>query len=238
MATRPVSSIADQLTAGHLIIQNSINDPEIMDLVGEFGYDAAKLNAALTLYNTARAAVELQKNKAGDQQNATQAFNEAQKTAFDAYQALAKVARAVFSADPAQLTMLGLTGGMPKDNPSFFNAAYTLFDNASGNEALAEVGYDAAKLTSERLKIAAMSTADLAQEAAKGAAQQATAEQDAAMQALNDWVGQYRKIAKVALRGKKQLLEKIGITARSSKTDAQRAAPAKAAATRAAKKNQ
>jgi hypothetical protein len=47
---------------------------------------------------------------------------------------------------------------------------------------------------------------------------------------------QYLKIAKVALRGKKQSLQKIGVTARTAKTAAQRVAPAKAAATRAAKK--
>ena len=52
---------------------------------------------------------------------------------------------------------------------------------------------------------------------------------------MNDWVAQYLKIAKVALRGKKQLLEQIGVTARTTKTAAQRAAPRKAAATRAAK---
>jgi len=40
----------------------------------------------------------------------------------------------------------------------------------------------------------------------------------------------------VALSGKPQLLEKLGVLARTSKTAAQRAAPKKAAATRAAKK--
>jgi len=44
------------------------------------------------------------------------------------------------------------------------------------------------------------------------------------------------KIAKVALSGKKQLLEKLGVLARTSKTAAQRLAPKKASATRAAKK--
>jgi len=53
---------------------------------------------------------------------------------------------------------------------------------------------------------------------------------------MNDWVARYLKIAKVALRGKKQLLEKIGVAVRTTKTKAQRAAPKKAAATRAAKK--
>jgi predicted pyridoxine 5'-phosphate oxidase superfamily flavin-nucleotide-binding protein len=44
------------------------------------------------------------------------------------------------------------------------------------------------------------------------------------------------KIEKLALRGKKQLLEKIGVTARTTKKAAQRVAPKKVAATRAAKK--
>ena len=47
---------------------------------------------------------------------------------------------------------------------------------------------------------------------AKGSAQQATQDQDAALAAISDWVAQYLKIAKVVLRGKRQLLEKIGVT--------------------------
>ena len=46
---------------------------------------------------------------------------------------------------------------------------------------------------------------------------------------MNEWVAQYLKIAKVALRGKTQLLEKIGVLARTRQT---------AAETRAAKKGQ
>ncbi len=90
-------------------------------------------------------------------------------------------------------------------------AANTLFDNAAN--------------IAERARVDAWEQADLAQE------------QEAALVALNEWVAQYVKIAKVALRSKKQLLEKIGVTARTTKTKAQRAAPKKAAATRAAKKS-
>jgi hypothetical protein len=146
------------------------------------------------------------------------------------------VARAVFIKDKAQLSALGLPGTMPLNTAGFLAAAYTLFDNARTLPALADYGYDSPKLQSERLKIAAYDTANQQQEAAKGAAQQATREQDAALQALNDWTAQYLKIAKVALSGKPQLLEKIGVVARTSKTAAQRAAPMKASATRAAKK--
>ena len=75
-----------------------------------------------------------------------------------------------------------------------------------------------------------------AQEAAKGAAQQATAEQTAAMDALDEEMRAFRRIAKVALKDAPQLLEKLGIPVRSTRTEAQRHAGAKAAATRKAKK--
>ena len=112
----------------------------------------------------------------------------------------------------------------------------TLFDNAAASGLLAAFGYDADRLAEERAKIEAFDTANQAQEMAKGASQQASQDQEAALTKMNEWVAQYVKIAKVALRGKKQSLEKIGVTARTSKTAAQRAAPTKAAATRAAKK--
>src|SRR5947207_1233197 len=139
-----------------------------------------------------------------------------------------------------RLTALGLTGAMPRATAAFLAAAHGLFDNALNvpeiKTALAAYGYDAAKVQSERAKIAAFDSANQRREAAKGAAQQATREQEAALQAVSDWAGQYTRIAKVALRDKKHLLEKLGIGVRASKTAAQRAAPQKAAATRAARK--
>jgi hypothetical protein len=84
--------------------------------------------------------------------------------------------------------------------------------------------------------ITAFEAADRSQDQAKGSAQQATRDQDAALKALKLWYQQYIKIARVALQGKKELLEKLGIRMLSSKTAAQRGAVTKAAATREAKK--
>jgi hypothetical protein len=132
---------------------------------------------------------------------------------------------------------LGLAGKQPRGTAAFIAAGYTLFDNAGSVAALANLGYTEEKIAAERGKIEAFDSANQVQEAAKGAAQQATQDQDAALAAMNDWVMTYLKIAKVALRNKKQLLEKIGVAARTAKTATQRAAPQKAAATRAAKKS-
>ena len=233
--SRPKQSIAQELNAGQLAISNSLSDPEIQSLVAQFGYPADKLNEGKALYDAALAAVNAEKAAAGAQQESTRTLEQAEESARDAYQALAKVARAVFLKDKA-LNTLGLNGSTPKDTAGFLAAAYALFDNARTLPALADYGYDSPKLQSERLKIAAYDAANQQQESAKGAAQQATREQDAALQALNAWTSQYLKIAKVALRDKSQLLEKLGVLARTSKTAAQRAAPKKASATRAAKK--
>lgn len=217
MATQPMRAISDRLNAAQVAISNTLADAELQALVAGFGYTAEKVTAGRQLYDRALAAVNAQTAAAGAQQQATAHLRAADVAARDAYQALAQVARAAFAKDKAQLAGLGLTGRMPRKTAAFLAAAYTLFANAAGVAALAAFGYDPARLTGERAKIAALDTANQAQEAAKGDAQQATRNQDAALAALADWLAQYRKIARVALRGKPQLLEKLGITVRARK---------------------
>ena len=216
MPTKPTLTIAGRLNVAHVAIANSLADAEIQSLVAAYGYAPAKLNEGQALYDGALAAVTAQKAAAGAQLQATQEMAAAEVAARDAYQALAKVARAIFQGDKARLTALGLNGAAPRATATFLAAAAALFDNAVGAPTLADYGYDGERLAAERAKIAAFDLANQGQEAAKGAAQQATREQDAALTSLDAWRAQYIKIARVALRGKKQLLEKIGVPARTS----------------------
>jgi len=209
-------SIAERLNAAQVAISNSLADAEIQSLVAGYGYAPAKLNEGQALYAAALAAVAAQKSAAGAQLQATQELVEAEKSARDAYQALAKVARAIFKDDRARLTALGLTGAAPRSTAGFTASAPALFENAAGAPTLAAYGYDAGRLAEERAKIAAFDLANQKQEAAKGAAQQASREQKTALASLEAWRAQTIKIARVALRGKRQLLEKIGVPARTS----------------------
>lgn len=239
MPANPKNSIAERLNLAQIVINNSLTDEEIKSLVGGYGYPVAKLNAGKSLYTAAVNAVNNAQAAAGAQQQATALVKSAEQIARDAYQALAKICRAIFNDNPARLEMLKLNGVMPRTVAGFLGNASALFDNALGvaeiQTALAEFGYPAEKLQNERAKIVNYDQANQAQEAAKGAAQQATALQDTALGELDDWIARYLKIARVALRDDRQLLEKLSILSRSSKTAAQRAAPAKASATRAAK---
>lgn len=233
------TSIADRLNAAQVAINNTLTDAEIQAAVAAYGYPVEKINAGKGVYDRAVAAVNAQIAATGAQRETTAAMEAAKKAAYAAYQSLAKVARAVFVQDKARLIRLGLTGAMPKSTAGFLTAASALFENAIAPEIqtlLANFGYDSSKLQNERAVIAAYETANSNQEQAKGATQQATRDQEAALKELELWLNQYIKIARVALRDKKELLEKLGVRALSGKTAAQRSAPVKAAATREAKK--
>jgi hypothetical protein len=229
---RPKTTIAEQLNAAQLAIANTLEDAEIQALVARLGYPAEVIGKGRELYEAAISAVNAQRAAAGAQQDATQREDEARKVAWDAYQALAKIARAIFATDKTRLEALGLHGSMPPSTAAFIAAAVTLFDNAQGIQELADYGYGIERLAAERMKIDAYVEANNRQEAAKGAAQQSTREQGEALKALNEWLAQYIKVARVGLREKAQLLEKIGVVARTSKTRAQQEASQKMAAAR------
>jgi len=234
------TTIAGQLSAASLAINNTVGDAELQALVAVYGYTAVKIQQGQALYSAADDAVNTQNVAAGAQRQATLQARAAEQSARATYQALAQVARAVFMRDMAARATLGLVGSAPLVAAEFKAAANQLFDNAINiaaiSHTLALYGYDSERLTRERAALVAFSQADQAQVAAMGAAQQATRDQQAALTALSEWLAQYLKIARVALRDKPQLFEKLGGVARSSRTAAQRQAPKKAAATRTARK--
>jgi len=222
----PNDKKANLLKRAALAIDNTLADAQIRELVAAYSYTPEALAEARKLVDAAQAASRAQLVAAGEQQQATAAFVQANAAARAAYQALAKLARA--SCDKPSLTKLGLSGSEPQAAGAFMKAAFDLFDNAPQVPMLASrFGYDAAKLAAERAKVSALQAADQAQGTAMGAAQQVTVQQQAAFKALEAWLAEYLKIAKVALRADPQQLEKIGVVARTTKTAAQRAAAQK-----------
>jgi hypothetical protein len=199
------------------------------------------VDSGQALFHAAAEAVNKQNVAAGAQRQATLALRAAERSARASYQALAEVARAVFARDPGTREILGLKGATPLNTAAFKAAADQLFDNAlyiaAISNALGQYGYDRERLTNDRRLIAAFGQIYQAQVAAIGAAQQATRDQQAALAALKEWMSQYLRIARVALRAKPELYAKLGGLVRNSRTAAQRQAPKKAAATRAAKKS-
>lgn len=233
-------SIASQTKQFETAINNALKNATIKAAVQPFGYTVARLNAGKSLLNAAIAAIDEATALTGEKQFATANVKDAFKTARGAYQDLAKVARAIFQDQPAHLAALSLDKPMPRTMDAFALSAHTLFNSGEYTDlirdALEENGYDSTKLSPEGAKIAAFKDAREAQSTCIGNAQNAKSEQRKALKALREWSMAFRKIARVALQDKPELLEVLGILHRSVKTKAQRSAPARSAATRAKNK--
>lgn len=234
------NSIPTQLKSAEAAINNALKYAEIKAAVLPYGYTVAKLNGGRGLYAEASAAFDHALALGGDQQVATAEVNSALKIARKVYQDLAKLCRVVFAKQPGTLARLGLNKPMPRPMDDFVVAADTLFNwnehTQDIKDALEAKTYDSSKVSQERSKIAALNVARQTQKGFMGDAQEAKAAQRTALKELHEWYMEFRKLARLALKDKPQLLEKLGILHRSVKTKAQRGATAKAKVTREKKK--
>ena len=223
--TRPKTSIAEQLNAANIAINNAQNDPEIMTALARFNFGSEAFAEGRQFHTDALRAFEEQQDARGRQRQAAAELLKAKDTARIAYQALAQISRQLLS--KADQVRLGLTGKMPASTAGRLIAAQTLFDNARLEDMqplLAERGYNRLRLDHEYAIIVAFDTANQAHTAAKGAAQHATQMQRKALATLRRWMGQLRSTARVALLETPQLLETLGFIAPNGPSAAQRRA--------------
>ena len=238
--TRPKKAISAQINAASVAVANAAADPEISTAMGGVGFGPQRLAIGRGLIEAASFAVSAQVAAAGAYRAASATADSFEKVSRSGVSSFGQVAAVALGDDRAALTTLGLDRPMPRAIAPFLTAVLAVYDNALGNpgllEKLSAFGYNQERLTAERGRVLELIEARRAQEMAKGAAQQATAKQGQAMTALAREMRDFRRIARVALKDRPQLLEKLGIMARSTRTAAQRGAGKKAAATRAAKK--
>ena len=216
MGTRIKTTLAKQLKRAQLAIYGTLQSPEILTAVTVFGYDEPMMREGETLF----LAVQNHRNrtsvKRGSKAQTNQKASGTENIGRKAYSSLATVVRALFVSDPAARTALGLAGRSPDSRAAFIATAETLFAACLGaspelKAKLARFGYPESKLISEQAKIAALRAEMTAQAGAKGDSEQETLALHHALNGLNAWVMQYRKLARLALANQPQLLEKIGI---------------------------
>nr|WP_309691229.1 hypothetical protein [Armatimonas sp.] len=211
-------TIASKLRRAELLLDGTESNPEISALVEPFGYTATKRTEGRTLLVAAQSQLGQTQLSRAVQKQSTEEFLETERVARRAYADLAAAGRALFPAGSHGRTALGLTGNAPRSLTAFLRAADALFDGATNGPddvktALAAHGYTEAKRASERAKLTALKAADSAQEGAKGGAQELTPQQSEALATLERWAAQYLKFARIALRERPQLLEKLDVKA-------------------------
>ncbi len=217
MTTKPKQSIADRLAAARLAIEGAMTDPEIQAALSVFGYDQARIEKGLALYQETRSLNEAQMARYGDQYDATANMNSAFEIADSAFAVSRRIARIAMKDNPKALGWLRLNESRKKSFAKWAVQAEAFYNNLLAEPALiAEMGrfgYDQSRLEAEVAQVRAAISADVTQEGAKGQAQEGTLMRDEELDALDEWMSDFKAIARIALTDNPQRLEKLGFGA-------------------------
>jgi hypothetical protein len=209
------TSFSDFFANAALIITNAQAHPDIAAALDAFGYDAATIQQGQELLTTARTLYDAQIKEYGEQHAATQDFNNAVKQADKNYSAHRRLAAVAFKSDAQRQTDLHLNDRKPQTfNPWYEQARHfytALLADADAQSQLARYRVTVEALQAAQSQVEQTFALNSAQEQEKGEAQAATKQRDAAIEALADWLSDFKVVAKIALEDSPQLLEALNL---------------------------
>jgi hypothetical protein len=125
-----------------------------------------------------------------------------------------KKAKVAFAKEPIYADKLAITGNLPEAYTNWLEALRKFYNTALADVAiqtnLARFKITTADLTATNAIIPEVETLRAAYLKEKGESQDATAIKDTAFAALDEWMGEFYAVAKIALEDHPQLLESLG----------------------------
>ncbi len=200
-----------------LSIENARSVPEIGAALAVLGIDAARIQAGADLLATAESRQAEQVRQYSQQYAATTALRQAWAAATKTYMLHRKLARLALSDEPDLQKSLLLHDKRKQGLDAWLGQAGVFYHNALDNDAVL-TALGRFNLTPELLAQGATAVAEVAdlqaaQERQKAAAQQATKQRNAALDALDVWYMEFRTVARLALSEDEQWLEALGLGA-------------------------
>jgi len=214
-----IPHLHQRLMNAQVALDNAVNEQEILDEMGYFGYDQAKLEYGRELLGQAMDLIAGQKASYGDQFAATDTVDAAWEEANKVYMKFVKVSRIAFRENRVGIKKLGLKGPRKKAMAHWIVQTRQFYTNALDDfvmkESLAAFGITEEKLEMGLAMVNNVEEMNARQQAQKGDAQQTTVDRNAALEEIQQWIRDFRGVARVALEERPQQLEKLGILARS-----------------------
>jgi len=215
MPTKTKQAMSSEIESARLLIENAIQDNEIRTALSTVGYSTAILESGRLVVTAAVDAVAAKERIGGGKLGNTDSQQSALQDLKGAYQGCVERARLAAAQQPHLLETLGITGRTPTTVAALILRVETLLKvlaaDAGLRALLAERGVDAPRLAELADLLATLKAAETAQEAAKGAAQAATQAQTEALATLAAFVRPLRQAARVACKGRPDLLTKLGV---------------------------
>lgn len=205
--------------AARTAFTNARDEADLQSALAPYGYDTARLDAALATLDAAVAADQTQDREYAEQFAATAALNEAAAALRAAYLRHVKLARVAFQPGSVAYSALGLGGDRADALADLLAQARTFYATISKDADIQAVmdGFmlDAAAVNEALAAVASVEAARAAQAKEIGEAQVATRLRDDAVIQLRGVWSDFRRVAEVALEDQPQMREMLGLLERS-----------------------
>ncbi len=206
-------SLTDFLSTHKKSLTNALL-PDVLPLLKKRGYTEAIINSKLADLEALKEFDQAQKKEYGEQYEATEKYHLLEDSLHQDYIDHIKLARMVFKNNPAAKTALGLKGKRKQSAGGYCLQALDFYDGALADTdyqtALATKGTMVEELTAGKTGFDALTPLAAKQLKETGEAQAATKTRDAKWDELDEWMGEFKDTAIIALRKHPQLREKLG----------------------------
>ena len=210
-------SLNDQIRSAELFIENMSKTPSIQEAFASVGRDAAFIQQGQQLLEEVRRLYRQKQDEYGDQYGGTTDLYEARDAAHDAYMEHLDFARIVFETDANAQESLQLAGERRRALNDWLSQGRSFYEGLLEDEVLLEqmgtLMITREDLEAGRAQIEEVAAIHDARQREMSEAQRTTDRRDQALDRLNDWIRQNRRIARVLFRKDPQHLEALGIRA-------------------------
>jgi hypothetical protein len=216
------ASIEERLSQAQVAITNVMADPDLSATMARFGYAAEQLQQGSRLRDNLHTLYDQQRGAYGDLFTANDDFWSVHEQADDIYMRYVKVARVALEHDRGGLKKLDLMGERKHTLAGWLAQVRQFYSNALADPAilskLATVSITQAMLEAGKLQVDALATQNADRKQFKGGARNGTKTRNDAVAALDEWMSDFMKIARVALKDRPQFLAKLGVAATARAT--------------------
>jgi biotin operon repressor len=217
-----------------LAINNAMTKSELLEALSIYGYNETRMKEGKGYLDDAIKLYEQHKTEYADKYGTADSLKKKTQEAYKIFMKTVKVARIAYKNDVNSQKRLALGEERKKTFSGWIDQAERMYKNFLGlsesnvkvnnidKEAISKFGYNIDKLSKEYELIKKVKDLNMNHKSDTGTAQNATEKKDESIKIIDEWMSDFIKIARIALEDNKQMLEQLGITVktvRSNKSD-------------------
>lgn len=209
-------SFHERLERHRVMLFNAKNTSAIAKRMATFGFNGNKMLKGIAMLDDVLEAQSQKDTQYGAQKSATDALNTEWYTFKKTYNEHVALARIAYREDSGAYSTLNLDETRQATMGAWLTQATSFYQQLTAYaDGMARFGVSAEDIQTAQAQIQALKNLRDTQLQRKGAAQDATDQRNQAMEALDEWMNEFRQIARIAMKDNPQLLETLGIVVKA-----------------------